>query len=240
MSKTMRLVRHVPGHAAARTGMVAVAVSAVIAAGGPAFAAGTPEPDLIRVTDGPGTHWAADSLGLEPGSQVVKYLDVVVEHDTAMRLTGKLTGAGQLAEGGGLTVKVEEHPAGWGPKSDGGKARTLVEGNTPLNQAVDLGAKVLPAKGVQHLKLTFTVPDNLPDTLQPTQARVTLWESGTAVNDSGNSHDTETGTETGLLPKTGADVWALAVLAAGGILAGTAMAVARRRRHSQDAPPAVQ
>ncbi|MFH8410343.1 hypothetical protein ACH4FX_37055 [Streptomyces sp. NPDC018019] len=232
------------------------------------------KPDALHITSGPGTAWTADTPGLRPGDKVTRYLDVISGRSEPLTETATLWGTGRLTDGGGLRAGVEQCSEPWTGGDCPGVRTELAAPGTALNKAVDLGTRSAPPHEAQHLKLAFTVPADLPSSLEGTTARVTLKVTGTATggddhtdadghggtaggtsggrnghggdvhttadDSAGTSHgsggDTGTGSDKpgGALARTGADLWGLALLALGAIVAGVAAWSARRRTSEAD------
>lgn len=230
------------------------------------------KPDTLHIVSGPGAAWTADTPGLEPGDQVIRYLDVISSRSEPLTETASIWGEGRLTDGGGLRAGVEQCSQPWAHGDCPDVPTRLVAPGTALDKAVDLGTRTAPPHEVQHLKVTFTVPADLPSSLEGTTARVTLKVTGTATGgddhtdadghggtaggtsgeqnghdgDTGNVHSAgashgsgaDTGTDRdkpgGALARTGADLWGLALLALGAIVAGAAAWSTRRRTSEAD------
>lgn len=272
MTVNQRRTPHRPGQLrrGGRTTTVAAATLAALAwsaAGQAAASDAGGKPDTLHITSGPGAAWTADTPGLEPGDQVTRYLDVISSRGEPLTETASLWGEGRLTDGGGLRAGVEQCSQPWA-HGDCPDVRTrLAAPGTALDKAVDLGTRTALPHEAQHLKLTFTVPADLPSSLEGTTARVTLKVTGTATggddhtdadghggtagstsgdvhtvvdDNAGASHGSgaDTGTDRdkpgGALARTGADLWGLALLALGSIVAGVAAWSTRRRTSEAD------
>ncbi len=261
----MRLARHEkrPVRPAARRGAAAaLGAVAVLGAAVPAAAAGhdgsAGSPQLVYVRSGPGVSWTADTLGLHPGDQVDRYLDVVSAHSAPLVQSLRLWGTGRLTDGGGLVAGVRECSVAWSNGKCGGREVQLSSPGTSLAKPTGLGgARTAPARDTRHLKLTLAVPADLPPALAGATARVTLQATGTAQGDesgtgsatgadattgSGGGTDSTGGSSLGgALAHTGAGgLWGLLLLGVGALCAGTAILVNRRRTTPEgtDAAPA--